>query len=265
MRNYKHIFRHDLGVWGKILHGVENNNITQFSVPPYLHGSGVYRLQHFNININTNKNKQAFLHCSNPLLPLHNPSYAFLFPMGNLRKYGSGLTNKVFALLLVLAFLYIITMYTWTSTHPFGLHADDSHKDLHITDEIIIILGYKLHADGMATRVLRDRVERATTLYHELMAQGHHPLIIVSGKGKNDNGYTEAEAMMDLCTLFGVRKTDVLVDSESTNTAQNAKFSAELIKNRKDINEVYVVTSDYHVPRAQYLFQTVFPRYLFFL
>lgn len=159
-------------------------------------------------------------------------------------------------------------MYSWTSSHPvegFGTrrHADDSHKDLHVTDEIIVILGYKLHADGMATRVLRDRVEKATDIYKELMDNGHHPLIIVSGKGKNDNGYTEAEAMVDLCTLFDVRKNDVMVDSESTNTAQNAKFSAELVKNmnKGDIHEVIVVTSDYHVPRAQYLFQTVFPRY----
>jgi hypothetical protein len=62
------------------------------------------------------------------------------------------------------------------------------HKNLHVADEIIIILGYKLHPDGMATRVLRDRVERAAILYKELMEASHHPLIIVSGKGKREIG-----------------------------------------------------------------------------
>lgn len=187
--------------------------------------------------------------------------------MGNVKKYGKmAFTNRIFGILLILAFLYIITVYSFTSSRLFGgdpdygSHAGDSHKDLQLTNEIIIILGYKLHSDGMATRVLRDRVEVAANLYKLKMAQRHHPLVIVSGKGKNDLGFTEAQAMMELCVVFGVRETDVLIDSESTNTAQNAKFSAQLIKHRNEISRVYVATSDYHVPRAQYIFQTIFPR-----
>eukprot|EP00026_Physarum_polycephalum_P004098 Phypoly_transcript_04115.p1 GENE.Phypoly_transcript_04115~~Phypoly_transcript_04115.p1 ORF type:complete len:451 (+),score=85.71 Phypoly_transcript_04115:152-1504(+) len=181
-------------------------------------------------------------------------------PMQAIRKYSMTMSNRMYSMILFLALIYVLTIYILTrgGSLPWG-HERDSHRDLHVADEIIVILGYRLHPDGMATRILRDRVERAANLYKELMEASHHPLIIVSGKGKSEIGYTEAEVMMEWCSFMGVRKDDILVDSESTNTAQNAKFSAELIRNKTGIHQVYVVTSDYHILRAQYIFQTVFP------
>jgi len=183
------------------------------------------------------------------------------------RRFSTmGLANKVFALMILLAILYIITLTfldpagKWRG-RGIGDHDSDEHTNLLATDEMIVILGYKLHPDGMPTRILKDRVARAVALYKEKMAGGHHPLIIVSGKGKVEvGGHTEAEVMQELALCMDVRRGDVLVDPDSANTAQNAKFSSALIRNNKNtINEVYVVTSDYHMPRSQYIFQSVFP------
>lgn len=186
--------------------------------------------------------------------------------MTNLRSVvrrfkGMGTANKVFTILITLAFLYMVIVLQVLSKPAAPPQHTDSHKDLQATDEIIVILGYKLHPDGMPSRILRDRVHRAAKLYKDMMEAGHHPLIVVSGKGKAEIGYTEAEAMLELCMMMGVREGDILVDSESENTAQNAKFSAALIANNDAIEEVYVVTSDYHLARSQYTFQTIFPRY----
>lgn len=134
------------------------------------------------------------------------------------------------------------------------------HIDFVETDEVIIILGYKLYEDGMPTRILRDRVAKAVEVYHQLTQHGHHPLVVVSGKGKTASDYTEAQAMKELAEWMGVRSGDILIDHDSTNTVQNALFSASMIQN-KGINEVFIVTSDYHMLRTQYIFQTVFPRY----
>lgn len=176
-----------------------------------------------------------------------------------------GHANRVFFFMLLVASLYVLTLYHMAPAQPpppcfsSTTHQSDSHTTLDETDEMIIVLGHKLHSDGMPSRILKDRVSRAVGLYKGMMKAGHHPLIIVSGKGKSDLGYTEAEVMLELSLYMGVREGDVLVDSESTNTAQNAKFTAELIKDNKAINEVYVVTTDYHLPRAQYIFQSIFP------
>lgn len=169
------------------------------------------------------------------------------------------LTKKIFVVVITLVVLYGITLLQLSENVDPPPKKHSAHKDLLETDEVIIVLGYKLHPDGMPTRILRNRVQKAVDVYQQLMAKNHHPLVVVSGKGKAaEADYTEAQAMEELALWLGVRKDDILVDHESTNTAQNAAFTASLIKN-KPINEAIVVTSDYHMLRAQYTFQAVFP------
>jgi len=188
-------------------------------------------------------------------------------------RTGSTLSifNRAIAVLIILASLYLLLLYklapspsspTASPNTFLNSHESHDHVDLVATDEIIIVLGHKLYNDGMPARLLKDRVARAVQLYKDMMNHGHHPLIILSGKGKSDEiGYTEAEVMLELSLCMHARAGDVLIDGNSTNTAQNAKFSSSLIEDNHAIaiEEVYVVTSDYHMPRAQYIFQSVFP------
>lgn len=101
--------------------------------------------------------------------------------------------TKVFIALLILVLLYLLTLYSFILTSPaspkarlnanelyYGDHGNDHHKDLQATDEIIIVLGYKLYNDGMPTKILYDRVARAVALYQQMMQEGIDFIIILS-------------------------------------------------------------------------------------
>lgn len=169
----------------------------------------------------------------------------------------ANITKRISTFIALIIILYVVIL--WYLSQSVILPAHRPHTDFVETDEVVVVLGYKLHPDGMPTRILRDRVEKAVVIYHHLMKHNHHPLLIVSGKGKIESMHTEAHVMKELAVWMGVRSEDILIDYESTNTVQNALFTASLIQN-KQIDEAFIVTSDYHMLRAQYIFQTVFPR-----
>jgi uncharacterized SAM-binding protein YcdF (DUF218 family) len=69
--------------------------------------------------------------------------------------------------------------------------------------------------------------------------------IIVSGKDS-------APGMRDFFVLSGVPADRVHVETDATNTWENAKFTAQLLKGTP--GSVVVITSDYHVFRARRAF-----------
>eukprot|EP01111_Echinosteliopsis_oligospora_P013094 TRINITY_DN4605_c0_g1_i1.p1 TRINITY_DN4605_c0_g1~~TRINITY_DN4605_c0_g1_i1.p1 ORF type:complete len:475 (-),score=105.12 TRINITY_DN4605_c0_g1_i1:73-1497(-) len=159
-------------------------------------------------------------------------------------------SSKVLLGCCVLILIYLCVIFRATPSTP----------NTALTDEIIVVPGHKLYPDGMPSRILKERVEEASTLYHSLTSKGHHPLIIMSGKGKsNKPDYTEAHEMRELAIGFKVPEADIILDPESTNTAENALFSSKIISERPNIHQAFVVTSDFHIPRVQYNFQTVVP------
>lgn len=168
-------------------------------------------------------------------------------------------TKRIASITTAIIIIILYVGVLWYLSQSVSLPVHRPHTDFVETDEVIVILGYKLHPDGMPTRILRDRVEKAVETYINLIKNNHHPLLVVSGKGKSESMHTEAQAMKELAIWMGVRSGDILVDHKSVNTLQNALFTALLLRD-KQINEVLIVTSDYHMLRAQYIFQTTFPR-----
>ena len=51
----------------------------------------------------------------------------------------------------------------------------------------------------------------------------------------------------------GIPEENILTDPDSFNTYQNLENAAKLLKSRKGISRVLIVTSDYHLPRAMAL------------
>ncbi len=59
-------------------------------------------------------------------------------------------------------------------------------------------------------------------------------------------------------TVHGVPEADILECAESANTIQDAQLTKPIIE-RHGITDLIVVTSDFHVPRAEFLFHREFP------
>ncbi len=100
-----------------------------------------------------------------------------------------------------------------------------------------------------------DRVYHGAFLYHK----GYAPLVIASGGWVSlywDSGENRSEAqdMGKLLTALSVPPENILYETESENTRENATFTAEMLKQR-GIQEIILVTSATHMPRAVAVFE----------
>ncbi len=95
-----------------------------------------------------------------------------------------------------------------------------------------------------------DRVWHAARLYRA----GKAPLLLLSGgSSQMDAASSEAAAMQLLLTEWGVPASAMLLEPASRNTAENARLSADILRQR-GIQSILLVTSAFHMPRAKPLF-----------
>jgi len=98
-----------------------------------------------------------------------------------------------------------------------------------------------------------DRVLYAAKLYH----QGAAPIILASGGNvefTSDRNSTPADEMTELLILMGVPQDAIRQQPDSQNTYEDALYSVELLA-EYEVDEVILVTSAMHMPRAIALFE----------
>lgn len=114
--------------------------------------------------------------------------------------------------------------------------------------DAIVVLGAPLAADGRLTPVLEERVAAA----HALWQQGGAPRIVATGGTTHGAALPEAAAIAEALAARGV--ADVLVESASRTTAENAHLTAALVA-PLGIRSVWIVTQPFHTRRAVRLFR----------
>ena len=114
--------------------------------------------------------------------------------------------------------------------------------------DAIVVLGAPLRPSGSLSEILQERVAAAAALYHS----GGAPLVIASGGTTNGAPRAEADAIAEGLRNAGV--PDVLVEGRSRTTAENARYTAELLAAR-DARTVWLVTQPFHGRRAARLFR----------
>ena len=98
-----------------------------------------------------------------------------------------------------------------------------------------------------------DRVLYAAKLYKD----GAAPTILLSGGNVNFSsarGMTPAEEMAELLALTGVPQDAILLQPNSQNTYEDTLYSSVMLRER-GIEEIILVTSAMHMPRAKALFE----------
>mmetsp|Transcript_10036 Transcript_10036/g.12524 ORF Transcript_10036/g.12524 Transcript_10036/m.12524 type:complete len:198 (+) Transcript_10036:127-720(+) len=116
----------------------------------------------------------------------------------------------------------------------------------------IVVLGLALNPDGSAPPDLLERVEKAAELSIEL---GGLSMIVCGGDPKNI-GIKEAEVMKKELVARGVQDGMIAVESKSLITVHNAYEAIQFLAS--ECKRILLVTSDFHMPRALYVFEAVF-------
>lgn len=96
-----------------------------------------------------------------------------------------------------------------------------------------------------------DRVWHAARIYRA----GKAPLLVLSGGSDRVFSLTsEAESMKLMLQDFGVPEEAMVLESESRNTRENARFTAEILRNL-NVQTIILVTSALHMRRAIAIFR----------
>ncbi|MCL2750487.1 MAG: YdcF family protein [Coriobacteriia bacterium] len=120
-----------------------------------------------------------------------------------------------------------------------------------LNQDYLIILGAWVK-DGKVPPLLAKRIDKAIEFYQKQKEQGSPPKLLMSGGQGPDESCPEAEAMRRYALEKGIPDEHILVESASTSTLENIRFSKELMT--RDFGEesykCIFVTNNYHVFRA---------------
>ncbi|HBC85412.1 MAG TPA: YdcF family protein [Lentisphaeria bacterium] len=121
----------------------------------------------------------------------------------------------------------------------------------------IIVLGSPNDSEGNLSSIAIERCQQTLAEY------SRNPdayILPTGGWGEHFNTTDKPHGyyLRQYLTAHGVPEGQILECAESANTIQDAMLSKPIVE-RQCITDLIVVTSDFHVPRAQFLFQREFP------
>lgn len=126
--------------------------------------------------------------------------------------------------------------------------------------KIIIVLGHRLKTDFIHLE-LKGRMDEAINVYQNVLNlenKRNIVFILSGGKTKNSIQFSEAEVMMEYCKDNSISTDKIIKETKSLDTIGNAVFTRQIVDDMKDISEIFVVSSCYHMNRVRYIFDMVF-------
>jgi uncharacterized SAM-binding protein YcdF (DUF218 family) len=117
---------------------------------------------------------------------------------------------------------------------------------------IVVLGGYTDASSSDGVIELGDAIDR---LFHgmRLYRAGKAPRVILAG-GAARGHKPEAQVMADMLAEFGISRDVMLLEGKSRNTRENAVNALALMQANK-INKILLVTSAFHMHRAQAVFE----------
>lgn len=133
-----------------------------------------------------------------------------------------------------LFFLAGLGLLVYAETHPAPISGDSC---------AIVVLGAQVYQDGSLSPQLELRMEAALKEYERFPR-----LMITCGAQGANEPAPEGDVMRDWLVAKGVPEEMVKSENSSVNTMQNLRNAGNFLPDDK--NNITVVTSDYHLPRA---------------
>ena len=121
---------------------------------------------------------------------------------------------------------------------------------------LIIVLGSPNSEDGELYSVAKERCELALAEYAK---RSGWKILLTGGYGAHFNTTEQPHAayLRHYLVDRGVPGQAIVEFAESTNTLEDASLSKPIVLNYR-VSGIVVVTSDYHVDRARYVFEREF-------
>ena len=160
-------------------------------------------------------------------------------------------------LALAVGWLYLCSTALFADYLMSTLEGDFRPKAMSVLSEAdaIVVLGGATRGDThMGT--LPDLNQQADRLVYAaaLYKAGKAPLVVLSG-GSHAEARPEAQLMRETLAVMGVPGKAMLLEGASRNTHDNALYSA-VVLNGKGVHKILLVTSAFHMRRAQALFES---------
>ncbi len=137
-------------------------------------------------------------------------------------------------ILFCLCFLIGLLLLVYAETHPAPVSENSN---------AIVVLGAQVYEDGSLSPQLELRMEAALKEYERMPRR----MIVCGGQGPKEP-QPEGDIMRNWLIEKGVPENQVFSDPSSLNTMQNLLNARKFLPEGE--NEITLVTSDYHLPRA---------------
>jgi uncharacterized SAM-binding protein YcdF (DUF218 family) len=121
---------------------------------------------------------------------------------------------------------------------------------------MIVVLGSPNSANGELYSIAKERCELAFVEYGK---RSDWKILLTGGYGEhfNTTDLPHAYYLKQYLVKRGVPSQAIVEFAESTNTLQDASLSKPIIL-KYEVSEILVITSDYHINRARYIFEREF-------
>ena len=150
-------------------------------------------------------------------------------------KFVSRLALCVVMLTAILVIIESVCIISATAKTPDGT-------------ETIVVLGSKVNRYGPSLMTAK-RLDAA----YDYMLKNPDAVCILSGGQGSDEPWPEARGMCDYLIKKGIDESRLYLESESTDTRENLKYSMELIKSKGLNEKIAIVSNEFHLYRAELL------------
>ena len=116
--------------------------------------------------------------------------------------------------------------------------------------EYVLVLGARILDEDTPCKVLENRLISAIIYLHKF----ENSKVIVSGWTGIDERISEGYIMKKYLINHGIDKRRIFVEDLSTNTFENLKNTKQILK---DVDEILIITSKYHLFRSKILARRV--------
>ena len=120
---------------------------------------------------------------------------------------------------------------------------------------VLIVLGGPLTTDNKPGIWLKSRLDKTIKVYKEY----NFDYIILTGGDPYKKYITEAEVMYNYLKDY-IPVNKMYKENKAKSTFENAIYTKKMIENTQ-IKNIYVLTSDFHIDRSEYIFENIFNYY----
>jgi uncharacterized SAM-binding protein YcdF (DUF218 family) len=123
----------------------------------------------------------------------------------------------------------------------------------------VVILGSPNDPQGNLLQMGQGRVAKGYAEYLRLRS-AHWKMLLTGGFGAHFNATDKPHAYytQQLLLSWGVPPADIVEFAESRHTVEDAVLARPIIQAYR-VKNLLVVSSDFHLPRVQFIFDAIFP------